>query len=184
MASIGFPLNQFLRKNYDSEKHMGAVVDILEESPAYRSDEQKVRNCPRVYFAVFPTIPVSTPFLTTFIECLPPCTCSQNFLVDCLSSIDFFQKTPRSLGLEIARVATFLKVDKGGMVFEQGTVGTAFYVILSGSVSIRVKDVKKPDSLGYEAAVLIAGKSFGELGTIHVGDQQAFVFTHPTPRNF
>jgi hypothetical protein len=91
--------------------------------------------------------------------------CSQSFLVDCLSSIDFFQKTPRSVGIEIARVATFLKVDKGGMVFEQGTVGTAFYVILSGSVSIRVKDARKPDSLGYEAAVLISGKSFGELGT-------------------
>lgn len=91
---------------------------------------------------------------------------SQNFLVDCLGSIDFFQKTPRSVGIEIARVATFLKVDKGGMVFEQGTVGTAFYVILSGSVSIRVKDARKPDSLGYEAAVLISGKSFGELGTV------------------
>lgn len=45
MAFTGFPLNQFLRKNFDSEKHMAAVVAILEESPAYRSDEQKVRGC-------------------------------------------------------------------------------------------------------------------------------------------
>jgi CRP-like cAMP-binding protein len=146
-----FPLHQFLRTNFDSESHMERVEQILEAPTSLRTED----------------------------DC--------NFLVDCLSSIDFFKKTSRALCFEIARVAWFLSLEKNetGMilyfslhtsvnhenpslivavsVFKQGELGTKFYVILKGSVSVRVQDMLKPDDKGYEAAVLIAGKSFGEL---------------------
>ncbi len=86
------------------------------------------------------------------------------YLVDSLTGIEFFKKTSRTLALEVAGVATYQQFDKGEPVFLQGDLGTAFYVILSGSVQIRVRDVNtKPEEYGYVAVTLGAGKGFGEL---------------------
>ena len=80
-----------------------------------------------------------------------------------LAEIDFFKKRSWAVALEIAAVATYEVHEANEPVFNQGDAGTAFYVILSGSVRVKVRNMMRADDPGYVAAVLIAGKGFGEL---------------------
>ena len=57
---------------------------------------------------------------------------------------------------------------KGNTVFQYGSVGTKFYIILQGSVSVLTPKFGKLNSLNdfHEVKILKDGDSFGELALI------------------
>ena len=75
--------------------------------------------------------------------------------------VEFFRKFDRAQQIELARVAELLVVRQGAILFKQGQVGQAFYIILSGKVHMHVDSPNEEgttilvNTLGY-------GGAFGE----------------------
>lgn len=100
--------------------------------------------------------------------------------------IAFFEKLDNSQRLEVCRVAEILPVWGKSVLFKQGSMGQAFYIILTGSVDIYVSnnsrdghreerskeggpalvrgigEVSIYDGLGDKVSTLHSGESFGE----------------------
>ena len=75
--------------------------------------------------------------------------------------VDFFRKFDRAQQIALARVAELLVVRQGAILFKQGQIGQAFYIILSGKVHIHV------DSPNEEGTTILVntlghGTAFGE----------------------
>lgn len=79
---------------------------------------------------------------------------------------NFFQKFNSEQRLELCRVLELVSIYGKNTLFKQGSVGQAFYIILSGQVDVLVKngteteDSSNPD--GILVNTLYAGGSFGE----------------------
>jgi ATP-binding cassette subfamily B protein len=63
----------------------------------------------------------------------------------------------------ICRFMMYEYYEAGDIVFEQGSVGTKFYVILDGKVSVQMTTLEFQTK---EVAVLPKGASFGDLALI------------------
>lgn len=89
--------------------------------------------------------------------------------------VAFFQTTGSETHEQCLRAMNFKFYPKGHTIFEIGTVGTTFYVILKGSVGVwvNIPRVIKEEKNGVyeervevtltEIKVLLAGAAFGEL---------------------
>eukprot|EP00949_MAST-11_sp_MAST-11-sp1_P002619 g2619.t1 len=80
-------------------------------------------------------------------------------LCDFVSSVPFFQQLTASLSTKIASIMTMQKFEPGHVVFLEGHVGHAFFIIHTGSVRVQRKD-------GSLLSVLVAGDSFGEMALL------------------
>ncbi|CAI2361678.1 unnamed protein product [Moneuplotes crassus] len=101
------------------------------------------------------------------------------------------QNMPDKNLLDLAQCMDLLEIKEGDLVFDYGTEGDLFYIILSGVVSILIPDKKSGErtrklsifeqtQLGqqallellnfFEIAKLVAGSSFGELALLNTGD--------------
>jgi CRP-like cAMP-binding protein len=85
-------------------------------------------------------------------------------VVDYLSkTIAFFKKFDEQQQLELCRVSEIVNVWGKTCLFKQGTVGEAFYVILSGSVDIIVTNINDDGNpVDTHVGTLNEGESFGE----------------------
>jgi len=70
----------------------------------------------------------------------------------------FFQSFPECERLEILKCCTSLSVNDGKLIFQEGTNGDDFFILINGSVRI-IKSGKTVD-------VLRAGECFGEMGAL------------------
>ncbi|CAN0203083.1 unnamed protein product [Discosporangium mesarthrocarpum] len=73
-----------------------------------------------------------------------------------LSAQDSLDQMGARRMLEVASVVEMEEHQEGQDIFLEGDESTAFYIIFSGSVVVKVK--------GQEVALLKAGETFGELG--------------------
>ena len=107
-----------------------------------------------------------------------------NQLVEYTSGLHFFKElkakkkktaTTKDAPLNMMRAARYLKVPKDSAIVQQGEEGSTFYIIISGRVSIHMKeDGEKIDENGTNitqiygplVGILGAGKSFGELALL------------------
>ena len=94
-----------------------------------------------------------------------------------MSQVSFFrQLTDEQQKLELCRYITFERVQRGDIVFQEGSHGVTFYIIFSGAVKILVVDDRfkaTPGHLGSCVAVLEDGDSFGELALLGNGERKA-----------
>ena len=87
-------------------------------------------------------------------------------IINLLKTTDYFNKFSYSLCNDIAKIATYAKYIKDDILFYQGSIGTTFFIVLSGSISIHVQDSNNIDEIGYEVGVLNEGKTFGEISLL------------------
>lgn len=91
-------------------------------------------------------------------------------------NVDFFQKYEPETQEQICRFMSHQNMKKGETLFEIGSVGTTFYIILRGSVGVLVNipkqvedEIKKEMKTIFvltEVKVLNNGASFGELALL------------------
>ena len=83
---------------------------------------------------------------------------------DYLSShVPFFKKFTADQRLEMCRMCELVKVWGKTVLFKQGTIGQAFYIILTGSVDVVVSSVDdNGDPVSIHVNTLHEGDSFGE----------------------
>ena len=79
-------------------------------------------------------------------------------LCDQLANVSLFSGLPEAHRRAFAEIMDEQDVDRGTVIFEQGDPGDSFYVIYSGSVSVR-KDGREVTELG-------AGDYFGEMSAL------------------
>ena len=77
--------------------------------------------------------------------------------------------------LGLCRVMTLRRYGKGEHIFDQGDVGTTFYVVYSGSVKVYVN--AGSEGLGTNVASLDLGDAFGELALVGDGTRAATCVT-------
>ena len=82
------------------------------------------------------------------------------FISNILEKASYFAEMPFKVLRQIAKAMVLETYANEHAVFYQGEVGTKFYVIVEGSVDIKVKRIS---GFSYTAAVLTAGNVFGEL---------------------
>jgi CRP-like cAMP-binding protein len=80
-------------------------------------------------------------------------------------AVRFFQSLSEAMREQLCQVMTVEDMAAGSVVFEQGTEGTTFYVILSGSVDVNVRDAISGTT--FTATQLFLGDSFGELALVN-----------------
>jgi len=61
--------------------------------------------------------------------------------------------------MEVIKQMTFCFVSKNSIIFEQGTIGSYFYILKEGKVTLYIDDVEKK--------VLVPGDSFGDVALLH-----------------
>eukprot|EP00033_Pygsuia_biforma_P002267 GCRY01002512.1.p1 GENE.GCRY01002512.1~~GCRY01002512.1.p1 ORF type:complete len:415 (-),score=89.58 GCRY01002512.1:600-1844(-) len=91
------------------------------------------------------------------------------------SGLKAFDKLTEYVHREICKIGHFVRFDVNETVFEQGTVGRTFYFILSGTVSVNVREKENAASLC--VCTLTAGESFGELGLVKNQPRAATIIT-------
>lgn len=64
-----------------------------------------------------------------------------------LSKLAFFERFTKSTRINILKLATYIKVEPGEYVFYQNDYGDNLYVILSGSITVKVNKVKNCKSI-------------------------------------
>lgn len=58
-----------------------------------------------------------------------------------LSKLSFFERFTKSTRINILKLATYMKVDPGEYIFYQGDYGDNLYVILKGSITVKIDRV-------------------------------------------
>lgn len=99
-----------------------------------------------------------------------------NMLVKSVENVEFFNKYDNDTKEQICKFMTYESKRKTETLFEIGSVGTTFYIILKGSVGIWVnipkqieeESKKEPKTLLVltEVKILNSGASFGELALL------------------
>ena len=117
-------------------------------------------------------------------------------LVNLTKSNPFFRRLEPKVRYEICKKCTAIRLADDELVVEQGELGDAFYIILSGSVSVHIqheetmrsfKEGRKPETLmnrmsiaqyyGPAVRVLNAGDAFGETALDSTMPRNATVLT-------
>jgi len=90
-----------------------------------------------------------------------------NLLVKSVENVDFFQKYDNDTKEQICKFMTYQSMKKGETLFEIGSVGTTFYIILKGSIGIWVNIPKQlEEDSKKEVKTVTNGASFGELALL------------------
>ena len=90
-------------------------------------------------------------------------------LKDVVDRLKCFDKYPRKVKQELARVIYYETYHKGRIIIQQGHVGQSFYFIISGKVQVYITDIDKVTGFRKQQIVgtLTEGSSFGELALMH-----------------
>ena len=100
---------------------------------------------------------------------------------DILASVDLFAELPSSQLRRLAAIGREGRYRKGAKVFDEGSSGDTFYLILEGAVRIS----RQIPGMGEEAlAVLRAGAYFGEMSLIDDAPRSATAIVHESLRCF
>lgn len=93
-------------------------------------------------------------------------------LDDTLHKLKFFQKYSLGTRLTLLKVSKLVHFNSGDIVFRQGDVGEFLYIIVQGSVNVRVS--KKQDNYVEDkvVAVLYDGYVFGELAMMKTNQKR------------
>ena len=92
-------------------------------------------------------------------------------LEELIVGVKFLSNLTLEKRLEVARVLHYELCEPGHKVFEQGEVGTAFYMLLTGTVAVEVASEDGGDAV--EVGQLGEGDSFGELALMQEGSLRA-----------
>lgn len=103
-------------------------------------------------------------------------------LEELMLRIKFLEQLARPSRLEICRVASYKQLETGNVLFQQGDAGDAFYIVLSGSVSVSVRD----PNTGIEMVVAscMTGQCFGELALQDPSSKRAATVATREPTEF
>ena len=91
---------------------------------------------------------------------------------DVLAQTSFFAETPATTLATIATHATTQQLQRGDVLFSEGDVPDALFVVLTGRIAIAV-DNKPLDARESVLALMEAGDLFGELGLLDSGARSA-----------
>lgn len=111
-------------------------------------------------------------------------------LEKCLENVDFFQKYEKNILEQVCKYMTHYHLEKGNVLFEVGTIGTTFYIILKGTVEIWISSTKEVEELNNDGTItkqiqevkillknLTQGQAFGELALIDKKPRSATIIT-------
>ena len=162
-----FPLSHFSAS--DINPSFSTILSLIKRNRA-----REARKTFKIRTDLDSTGPVSNPVRRVSTQLLPHALVPEEpdsnaqweEVAELLKQIEFFKKLSLHVCIEIGKVAGYQKVRRGDVIFYQGSIATAFYVIVTGCVSVSINDVTSGDELGYEVSVLGPGKSFGELALI------------------
>ena len=111
-------------------------------------------------------------------------------LEKCLENVEFFQKYEKNILEQVCKYMTHYHLEKGNMLFEAGTIGTTFYIILKGSVEIWILSKKEVEEVNNDGTItkkiqevsiflknLKQGQAFGELALIDKKPRSATIIT-------
>ena len=89
-----------------------------------------------------------------------------------LAKVDILKPLSRDQLSKVADAVTFVSIKAGGKIIKKGSVGSAFYMVQSGTVSVTEFD----GSQGDESEVTLGpGSYFGEASLIHEEKRNANV---------
>ena len=91
----------------------------------------------------------------------------QSDKIDLLADVPLFRSLPKKQLQAIARAADEVEVDAGAVLAEQGELGSAFYVIVTGQATVRRN--------GRKLATLGRGDFFGEMSLLDQEPRSATV---------
>ena len=92
-------------------------------------------------------------------------------LEELIVGVKFLSNLTLEKRLEVSRVLHYELCEPGHKVFQQGEVGTAFYMLLTGTVAVEVASEDGGDAV--EVGQLGEGDSFGELALMQEGSLRA-----------
>jgi CRP-like cAMP-binding protein len=93
-------------------------------------------------------------------------TPAQQKLIEYKKKISFFKNMTQNAIVDITKNVRFIRYEEGEMVFEQGSFDQDIYLLISGSVELRIKD-QKPGGSSKEVVIkLDKGRLFGEMSFI------------------
>ena len=92
-------------------------------------------------------------------------------LEELIAGVKFLANLTLEKRLEVCRVLNYELCEPGHKVFQQGEVGTAFYMLLTGKVAVEVVSEDGGDAV--EVGQLKEGDSFGELALMQEGSVRA-----------
>jgi Cyclic nucleotide-binding domain len=108
----------------------------------------------------------------------------------CLENVEFFQKYEKNILEQVCKYMTHFHLEKGKILFETGTIGTTFYIILKGSVEIWIPSPKEVEEINCDGTItkkiqtvflflknLNHGQAFGELALIEKKPRSATIIT-------
>eukprot|EP00002_Diphylleia_rotans_P003226 TRINITY_DN121_c0_g1_i5.p1 TRINITY_DN121_c0_g1~~TRINITY_DN121_c0_g1_i5.p1 ORF type:complete len:381 (-),score=82.99 TRINITY_DN121_c0_g1_i5:154-1296(-) len=95
----------------------------------------------------------------------------RRLLLKLLLSLQDFAKFPDLVRTELTKMVTMRDVKEGEIVFEQGSYGSAWYTILSGSCNVYMEREGKREQISH----MLAGSSFGEKALVQSPKRTATV---------
>ncbi|XP_070537490.1 cyclic nucleotide-binding domain-containing protein 2-like [Ptychodera flava] len=100
-----------------------------------------------------------------------------NRLFSIVKRLKCFDKYPSVVKKELSRVLYYETFEEGRVVVQQGQPGMSFYFILSGTVSVEVKEADKVTGESHRQVIgeLGPGASFGELALLHNSKRTATI---------
>ena len=111
-------------------------------------------------------------------------------LEEMILGVKFLSNLPVERRLEVCRVLHYESQPEGHTVCQQGDVGTSFYIVLTGKVSILIKQQEaagsgdEEEEEDVEVGQLSAGDSFGELALMEEGSTRAATIKTVMPTEF
>ena len=84
-----------------------------------------------------------------------------------LSRVKFVRELTMKTRMDLCKFVGYLRHAEGETLFRQGDPGEFFYVVLSGSVDVLIRD---PGGKEHQVATLFNGDSFGELALMQEGN--------------
>ena len=89
-----------------------------------------------------------------------------NIVIPFLRTLDFFRALSYKELWAIARAVTLEHYEAGEILFNQGAVADALYIVISGKVTMIKKDNEDGESIEEVLTTYERGKSFGERGVL------------------
>ncbi|MBW3534782.1 MAG: cyclic nucleotide-binding domain-containing protein [Gemmatimonadetes bacterium] len=95
---------------------------------------------------------------------------SSEQVMELLDSVELFRGLPEDDLRRVADIVTGTSADAGEVLFEEGEVGDAFFIVYKGSVEITKS---RPDGTPERLAVRRAGEAFGEMALLNDAPRSA-----------